>query len=174
VPTPQHGIRSATVDNAIEIAEVHVESWRAAYRGLLPQALLDGLSVERRAAGWRREVESPGRLVQVATDDAGRIVGFVHTGASRDDDADRTVGELMSIYLRPEHWDRGIGNRLHAAGVAALAPSFRSATLWVLERNRRTRAFHERQGWQFDGTVKRDTLGDVEVLEVRYRRSLLA
>ena len=33
----------------------------------------------------------------------------------------------------------------------------------------RARAFYERLGWQADGAVEPDMIGDVEVLEVRYR-----
>jgi RimJ/RimL family protein N-acetyltransferase len=83
-----------------------------------------------------------------------------------------TVGELIAIYLRPQLWRLGIGGQLHAAGVAGLSPRFEQATLCVLDGSARSRAFYERQGWQSDGTVKRDTIGDAEVVEVRYPRPL--
>ena len=41
-------IREATPDDARAIAEVHVASWRWAYRGDLPAEFLDGLSVDDR------------------------------------------------------------------------------------------------------------------------------
>jgi RimJ/RimL family protein N-acetyltransferase len=169
---PPYVIRTATPEDATGIAEAHVASWRTAYRGLLPQALLDGLSVERRTAQWQRDIDSGNFGVHVATDPAGHVGGFIATGGSRDDDATETVGELIAVYLRPQLWSLGIGGRLHAAGVADLASRFAQATLWVLDGNARSRAFYERQGWQPDGTVKRDTIGDAEVVEVRYRRPL--
>ena len=167
----QYVVRAATVEDATGIALAHVASWRTAYHGLLPQALLDGLSVERRTAQWQREIEN-GTLVHVAIDPTGQTGGFIATGRSRDDDATDTVGELIAIYLRPQLWSLGIGGRLHAAGIAGLTTSFAQATLWVLDGNARSRAFYERQGWQPDGTVKRDTIGDTEVVEARYRRLL--
>jgi hypothetical protein len=45
-------IRRAVADDARGIAQVHVKSWQAAYRGLLPQSYLDALSVEQREAFW--------------------------------------------------------------------------------------------------------------------------
>jgi hypothetical protein len=36
-------IRAARMEDVPQIAAVHVRSWQAAYRGLLPQAYLDGL-----------------------------------------------------------------------------------------------------------------------------------
>jgi RimJ/RimL family protein N-acetyltransferase len=169
---PLYAIRTATPEDATGIAEAHVASWRTAYRGLLPQALLDGLSVERRTAQWQRDIRGGSLVVHVATDPAGHVGGFIATGRSRDDDAVDTVGELIAIYLRPQLWALGIGGRLHAAGIAGLATRFEQATLWVLDGNARSRAFYERQGWRPDGTLKRDTLGDAEVVEVRYRRRL--
>jgi RimJ/RimL family protein N-acetyltransferase len=169
---PQYVVRTATPDDATGIAEAHVASWQTAYRGLLPQALLDGLSVERRAAQWQRDIRSGELGVHVATDPAGHVGGFIATGRSRDDDAADTVGELIAIYLHPPLWSLGIGGRLHAAGIAGLVAHFEQATLWVLDGNARSRAFYEREGWRPEGTVKSDTIGDAEVVEVRYRRLL--
>lgn len=166
-------IRPATVADAEQIAEVHVATWRAAYRGLLPQALLDGLTVASRADGWRRILSSDASMTLVAVDEAtGRVVGFVGVGRSRDDDAGATVGELHAIYLHPDQWGRGIGRALHDAGLQALAGDFMEATLWVLSGNDQARAFYERQGWRPDGHTKDDERGDVILSEVRYRRGL--
>ena len=46
-------VRWATADDAAAIAAVHIASWRAAYRGLLPDAVLDSLSLEARTDHWR-------------------------------------------------------------------------------------------------------------------------
>jgi RimJ/RimL family protein N-acetyltransferase len=169
---PRYAVRAATVEDAKEIAQVHIVSWRAAYRGLLPQSLLDGLSVERRTAQWRQSIPSGALDIQVAATPDGRVGGFIATGPSRDGGAGESVGELMSIYLRPELWSLGIGGRLHAVGIAGMTRRFELATLWVLASNARSRAFYERHGWRPDGTAKRATIGDVDVDEVRYRRPL--
>jgi hypothetical protein len=49
---------------------------------------------------------------------------------------------------------------------------FTAATLWVLGTNVRARRFYEIAGWVADGAVKTDHRGDVELREVRYRRTL--
>jgi hypothetical protein len=45
-------IRDAIVSDAQAIASVRVSSWRAAYRGLLPDDVLAGLSVAARRRSW--------------------------------------------------------------------------------------------------------------------------
>lgn len=164
------GVRTATADDAAGIAAAHVEAWQATYRGLVPQALLDGLSVERRTEQWQETIRSRAADVRVAADPGGHVGGFVATGPSRDGDAADSVGELFAIYLHPQLWHHGLGSRLHAVATKALAGRAVEATLWVLDGNTRARAFYERKLWQPDGSVKLDTVGDVEVHEVRYRR----
>lgn len=151
------------------MAEAYVASWRAAYAGLVPQAMLDALSVEGRAEQWRRQVEDPSVTTFVACDPQDRIVGLASVGSSRDDDLDEPGGELYAIYVDPVAWGTGVGTALHEAGVAELARRFGCATLWVLIGNARARAFYERHGWHQDGAVKVDRRGDTVLDEVRYR-----
>jgi GNAT superfamily N-acetyltransferase len=177
-------VRRACPDDARGIAEVHVATWRAAYEGIVPQAHLDGLSVDRRAAQWAGWFSGPGNArmhVWVAEEDddappagARRIVGFVNVGPSRDEGAAASTGELRAIYVLRSHWDTGAGRALHEHGIASLRDSgFADATLWVLSDNPRARRFYERCGWTLDPAATKD----LEILgtalrEVRYRIAL--
>jgi hypothetical protein len=53
MPNDAWTIRPAAMDDARAIAGVRVESWKSTYRGIFPDDLLDGLSVESRESGWR-------------------------------------------------------------------------------------------------------------------------
>ena len=46
-------VRAATPADAAAIAGVHVRSWQAAYRGIVPDEVLDGLSLPDREQRWR-------------------------------------------------------------------------------------------------------------------------
>jgi GNAT superfamily N-acetyltransferase len=168
-------IRTTTVADAHAIAVVHVESWRAAYRGLLPRDVLDGLSVDRRAAFWRDNIGTRDGHTLVAVDEpSGRVRGFVNVGPSRDPETAGagSVGELRAIYLLPDAWGSGTGRRLHDAALELLHPDFAEVTLWVLDTNARARAFYEHMGWYDDGVTKNDDRGGVVLSEIRYRRAL--
>ena len=146
-------VRRARTGDAAPIAAIHVLTWQAAYRGLLPDSLLDGLSVERRQAGWTRHLAEPGPsdATWVAERD-GVIVGFADVGAARDDDAAGAAAELYAIYVHPEHWHEGAGRALLTAVVDHWrAHDVRRAVLWVLEDNERSRRFYEQSGWTVDG-----------------------
>ena len=160
-------IAAADVD---AVAQLHVAVWQAAFRGLLPDAFLDAISVERRTAMWRQLVERQVSPALVAEQD-GCIVGFVLGGPSRDDDAQPGVtGEIMAIYITPDRWGAGAGVQLMQAALALLSDQgFREVILWVLRGNARARRFYELAGFEPDGGEKVDTQGDVPFDEVRYR-----
>jgi ribosomal protein S18 acetylase RimI-like enzyme len=168
-------IRPARMEDVPEIAVVHVRSWQAAYRGLLPQAYLDGLDPGQRTGQWELSLSAAdshgGTLV---ADAGGRLSGFVSYGPARDDDADsRRAGEIYAIYLMPAAWDEGIGRQLMAAALGRLGEAgFDQALLWVLDSNARARRFYEAGGWHAEGAAKRDDSFGVPMTEVRYRRSL--
>ena len=162
-------VRPATPSDAEAIAIVHVDSWRAAYRGIVPDEILAGLSVERRAAGWRETIESApdDRVWVVERDD--RVIGFAATGPARDDDAVAGSGEVMAIYLDPAAWSTGLGRRLFAAAVEDLGRrGFGPLVLWVLTENARGRRFYEAAGWRADGTSRTLDFGGTPVEEIRY------
>jgi GNAT superfamily N-acetyltransferase len=167
-------IRRALADDALGVATVHVRSWQAAYRGLMPDVYLDELDVERRRAGWERtiaETEWPRSGTLVATEANGNVVGFANIGPARDGDGDPLViGELAAIYLLPEAWGSGVGRRLMLAAVNVLRDAgYAEAILWVLEGNERAQRFYEIGGWQLDGVTKDVVIADVPLPEVRYR-----
>ncbi|HWO71605.1 MAG TPA: GNAT family N-acetyltransferase [Actinomycetota bacterium] len=170
---PAIRIREGTPADARACAEVHVEGWRWAYRGLLPDAFLDRLSVEDRERMWREGFAEPGERVAWVAERDGRVVGFCVTGPSEDADADRGTAEVYAIYLRPEVVGTGVGRRLFEHAVEDLRRrGFRRATLWVLEANERARRFYERAGWRPDGAVNEERIDCANLPTVRYRVEL--
>ncbi|MGA9162429.1 MAG: GNAT family N-acetyltransferase [Actinomycetota bacterium] len=167
-------IREAVPKDARAIAEIHVRSWQAAYRGQLTDDYLDGLTVEDRLEQHRRSLEEPraGWVTWVA-DDAGTVTGFAVTGPSEDADAGERTGELYAIYLDPDQIGTGLGRRLAEHALEDLRfHGFDTATLWVLETNERARRFYEAAGWVHDGTVTSERVDCEMRPTVRYRVDL--
>jgi len=169
-------LRDATPDDADAIAAVHVASWQVAYRGLIPDEVLDGLSVPHRARIWADRLAAPpprSRTLVVA--DRVVVLGFASSGPALAVDDDPTAGELYAIYLDPRAWGRGHGARLHAGVLDHLrGAGFTHAYLWVLDANERALHFYRRQGWAETGESKvdRDLGGDVALHERRLRRAV--
>jgi GNAT superfamily N-acetyltransferase len=152
-------LRSAHPRDAPAIATVHVATWRAAYRGLIPDTVLVGLSVAAREQSWLDRLDTSTartRTVLVTHDDA--VLGFASTGPARDITAeDPTAGELYAIYLAPHAWGRGMGARLHTGALDGLrSDGFTCASVWVLDGNDRAVRFYRRQGWIDTGRTRTD------------------
>jgi ribosomal protein S18 acetylase RimI-like enzyme len=137
------GVRRATVEDAEAIERIRVETWRATYRGLLPDALIDQLepNVERR----RERLRSPSELNFVA-EEGTEVVGYAFAGAERSNDHEYP-GEVYAIYVLPGHQGKGHGRALIRECASALAARGITAMLiWVLRENQIGRGFYERLG----------------------------
>lgn len=161
-------IRDAHIQDATDLARVHVSSWQAAYAGLIDQSFLDSMDVGRRAERWNALLEQRRSQVLLA-EAADAVVGFCSVGPSDHDN----WGEIYAIYVVPEHWGAGLGRDLLAAGEAALsAIGHDRAMLWVLDGNARARTFYERQGWVSGAPIRLENIGGSDVTEIRYEKSL--
>lgn len=163
-------IRPATPADAAAITWAHVEGWRTTYRGIVPDAYLDGLSVQQRRIVWDHRLANPdpGYVNFVAEDEAGRVFGFADGGHNRDaETAVRYGGELLAIYLLPESRRKGAGALLFRAVAEALvANGMPSMLVWALAENP-SRAFYERMGGRFvrEASI---TIGGATLVEVAY------
>lgn len=175
-------LRPAQPDDALAVARVHVRSWQAAYRSLLPAEYLDQLRPEDRAASYDFSNQDPAKPHTIVAceenssdapgDKPGAILGFASVMPSGDAALPRH-GELCALYVDPAHWGRGIGLALVSAARARLLErGFQNALLWVLVGNQRADRFYRNDGWTPDGARKTDTLWGVTVEELRYQRAL--
>lgn len=163
-------VRLAVPDDARAIAEVHVASWRKAYDGIVPAAILDGLSVDRRAEFWRGILGAPGETRVWVVEQPDVIAGFASSGPARDGDLGPRSGEVGAIYLHPSAWALGLGRVLFTRTVSDLVErGFDPLVLWVLADNTRGRAFYERMGWRPDGSSRALDFDGTPIEEVRYR-----
>jgi ribosomal protein S18 acetylase RimI-like enzyme len=136
------------VDDAAAIAAVRVESWRITYRGVIPDAYLDGMRVEDSAALWARILSTPSsdkRMVFVAELD-GSLLGFA-AAMKLHEPKFGVNAELTGIYLKPEAQRKGIGRRLVAAAAhACIAEDAHDMLVWVITQNQAARDFYEGLG----------------------------
>ncbi|MEJ0027578.1 MAG: GNAT family N-acetyltransferase [Rhizomicrobium sp.] len=139
-------IRPATESDIPAVAAIKVESWRHAYRGLVPDAVLGAMTPEEVRRQWLgTDVASFADSVLVA-DRADGIAGYAMFGPVRDA-APGYDGQLYAIYLRPAAMRNGIGGALFRAASAGLrARGHAKFLLWVFEANSAARRFYERQG----------------------------
>lgn len=150
------------------IAAVHVGSWQQAYVGIVPGEHLAGLSVATREAWWREALQIGTPRVLVARHEA-TVVGFVAHGASRDDDAPQSRGEIWALYVLAPYWSSGVGRALWLAALEQLRQQrFKSVSLWVLSQNARGIRFYTAAGFVPEQASENEfTLGGPPLKEIR-------
>jgi GNAT superfamily N-acetyltransferase len=160
-------IRVAVLADAEGIARVHVATWRAAYRGILPDSVLAEQSEAKRTRQWREWLVRDDIAIVVSESD-GIVTGFASSGVSRDADAKPGAHEIHAIYVDPSSWRSGYGRALMARTIElARAKGATSLTLWVLEKNDPARRFYESLGFALDGGRK-----ESDLVELRYAIAL--
>ena len=170
-------MRPARAGDADDLARVQVASWRSAFAGIVPPALLGELTSLEAAAVWRdrwREAigNPPTSRHRVLTAVSGgpvsggpvsggpvsgapprEVAGFVSAGPATD--ADRwpaTDAEIYEFRVAPDRTGQGHGGRLmHAAAETLVSDGFRTVSIWVLEADVAVRRFLESAGWAADG-----------------------
>lgn len=164
-------VRRAGGGDAPAVAAIHVRSWQAAYRGILPDELLDSLSVAEREESWRSLLNEGGeRRLTLVAEGAGGLVGFCSaTTPSGDEDVGERTAEIGALYVDPDRWREGAGGALLSAALAELAGrGWRDVVLWVLPENRGALAFYERFGFAVEpGVEKREERSGRSVIRLR-------
>ena len=122
-------------------------TWRTAYVGLMPQHILDNLSIERSQERWRNRLIAGHDLIFVAEADS-TVVGFIHGGAERTGKYPPYTSEITCLYLLQAYQRRGLGRQLVATIAHDFAPQHSGLLLWMLQGNPAQR-FYEAIG----GTV---------------------
>ena len=138
-------------------AYVHWRCWHEVYAGMVNQAYLDQMTLEKyeeKAFLWTDNL--------LVAKDAGRVIGFVGYGEQGQDHP--ASGEIFALYLLPEYWGAGIGLRLMEAALEQMKGS-PEICLWVFKENRRAIRFYRKCGFHEDGTEH--TVPGIEAAGVR-------
>ena len=149
-------VREPRVQEAAEIADVHVTTWRETYTDLLPEGFIDDDHVRARHRMWATLLADPREdwIVRVAEQD-GAVIGLAMAGPANGPEGEPAPRErqLYMLYVLAAEHGRGAGQALLDA-VLGEEP----AMLWVAKENPRAVAFYRRNGFRFDGAEQQDPL----------------
>lgn len=150
-------------DDRMAISNIYEESWKCAYKGIIPQDYLDSIPKGR----WSSSVDNPDWKTLICIVDS-RIVGTCSFCKSRFEQF-RDWGEIISIYLLPNYVGKGYGKALMKSALSELKmQGYENIFLWVLEQNVRGRCFYEQLGFSPTDDFINDNIGGKELREDRY------
>jgi GNAT superfamily N-acetyltransferase len=144
-------VRLATRADAAAIARLHLENWRAAYRDIVPDDLLDGITAVSRFLHWDGVLADPdgAEIVYVAEDAHGRLLGIASGGPELGGDSCYR-GEVYVLHVRSEAQGRSVGRALmRAVAERSAADGITTLLVWMLRENAPARHFYAALGGQF-------------------------
>ncbi|MCB1436149.1 MAG: GNAT family N-acetyltransferase [Rhodobiaceae bacterium] len=141
-------IRAASAGDTEDLAQLYLEAWHGAYRGIIAPLALERMMARRGNAWWRRAITARSENLLVISFD-GVLVGYASLGPAR-----RPIGglrgEIYELYLRPVYQGIGFGTRLFEAARRRLdAAGLGGHLVWALRENEQACAFYLAKG----GTV---------------------
>ena len=142
--TPNITYRKASIADCPTVAKVHVRSWRESFAGLVPETVMNQITVGKRIKAFQERFKSDSYQMYVAESD-GDVIGFVDWGSPRQE-IKGYEAELYAIFLLPESQGSGVGRQLFSLCVQGMAKSgMRSMYLLTFE-NSPYRSFYDKMG----------------------------
>jgi GNAT superfamily N-acetyltransferase len=165
-------VRKMLVSDIPDVAQAHRMAWQIAYRVILSDALLDSLSQAEFERNWQGILQRPNRATLVA-ESKGRAIGYVAFGPDPDSTKDSACGEIIGLYVHPDHWGHGAGGRLISEALAQLGQhGFTAAIVWAMRDNERACRFYQQHGFCLDGRNREAECRGETFTEVRLSREI--
>lgn len=150
-------------DDKNAISHVYEESWKSAYKDIIPQYYLENI----KNGQWVKSLDNPEWHSLIMLDN-NKIVGTSAYCKSRFDEM-KNFGEIISIYLLPEYFGKGYGYNLLQASIKGLTQmGYVDIFLWVLEDNIRARRFYEKYGFKVNNRYLDINIGGKALREMQY------
>ncbi|MBP1996684.1 GNAT family N-acetyltransferase [Paenibacillus eucommiae] len=147
-------IRWACINDCHDLSIVHLESYRAAYRGIMPDDFLNKMTLEDRSLHVQNLLKTSAKRIAILRVD-GATIGYAEVGKCEDKDLDETWVEIFAIYLLKEYSGRGFGSHLMGWVLdKVLELGHSRASLWVLKENTDAIKFYEKLDFKSDGTER--------------------
>jgi ribosomal protein S18 acetylase RimI-like enzyme len=161
-------VRVAKAADAGPIAQVHRDTWRTTYAGILPLAVIAREAGRKSEAMWRRRLalQPPGSATWIAERSGHGIVGFASCGDARAS-IEGLDAEIYALYVLQAHQQRGVGRELvRECARHFVRHGLFGFYLWVLKANR-ARLFYEALGGEVVGE-RSERLGKHDFGEIAY------
>ena len=132
-------IRKAEKEDVRQIAEICVEDWKKAYRGIIADDFLDSKSVDQQ---YELEIRRYQHFLVAA--DGELILGYAWLQTTEEEPADC---EIVALYVRYASRRNGIGKLLMQHAIRHFRETGKKRMIiWCLKGNVESRRFYEKAG----------------------------
>ncbi|UXI04238.1 GNAT family N-acetyltransferase [Photobacterium sp. TY1-4] len=152
-------LRKAVLTDVQDIAQIHVNSWKSAFDGLMPADYINGFTISSRIEEWRNTISTSAESVVVA-ESGNKVVGFMSYFVHPENA--ETI-ELSKLYLCPSVYGQRLGSKFIAhLDQESQALEAKNINLYVLDNNKSAITFYSKHGFEFaDGFMSEEFEGSV-------------
>ena len=161
-------LRKARLSDTQEIASIHVNSWKSAFEGLMPERYINSYTLEDRNSEWLKVLKSGSESVIIA-ENKSRLVGFISYSESEDS------LDLNKLYLCPSIYGKGVGYLLMKQMESeAKTAGIKLISLYVLDNNQSAIKFYSKQGFEFGDGCESEEFEGEKIIDLLMEKRLLA
>lgn len=130
----QFVIEPPCTKDAAALASIHIRSYQATYKNILPDEYLDNLSHAATTSEFISKLAHPKRSLLVARQN-GILLGYGYFGPQSISEIP-CDGEIVELYIKQEARSQGVGRRLVYAMMKAMAGAgLMTYSVWALSLN---------------------------------------
>lgn len=147
-------IRKVKQGDADTLAYIQTESWKAAFKGIIDDEILDKCTnIDKARAMYQRLLdENKGNGYLLTVDDKPHCIAY--WDKARDLEL-AGKAELICIHSLPNNWHKGFGSKMMDLVLSDIKSSgYSEVVLWVFRDNLRARAFYEAKGFVLNDVAK--------------------
>ena len=143
-------IRKAKQEDVMAISKIHVDGWRATYKGIVSEDFLNSMNYTEQEAQWKERYfdnKNTTEVILVVEDEKEKVAGFiVIETVSKNPLVD---GSIDNLYIAESHHNKGYGTLLFKEGVEVLKKSgAKTFDLGAFKENKKACSFYEKLGGQ--------------------------
>lgn len=161
-------IRKVRQGDEKTLAYIQTESWKAAFKGIVPADLLEKSTEITRAENMYSRLlkDNKGNGYILEVDDQAHCIAY--WDASREKDMSG-YAEIICIHSLQDKWHQGYGSQMMKQILSDIkASGFDKVMLWVFEENIRAIDFYKKHGFISNGRSQKA----LSAVEVMYERNL--
>lgn len=162
-PADDYLIRKNRLEDQEQMAHIKVDGWRNAYDNIISSKYLHKLDYKSQTERYIASFEEYKDLVLVAVKDD-EVLGYSCFSYNNE----KYDSELVSLYIKPDHLNKGIGTTLFKETAKELYENNKkNMIVWCFNDNESAKTFYTDLGGQIVET-KTVTIGDEEYEEVGF------
>lgn len=147
-------IRKVKEGDENTLAYIQTESWKAAFKDIIPEDLLEKCTDINRATDMYKRLLAANKGNGYILEIEGRPHCIAYWDATRETDMEG-YAELICIHSLQDNWHKGYGSKMMDRVLEdAKCAGFSKIMLWVFTENHRAISFYEAHGFVSSGRTK--------------------